>query len=313
MEAAIKALFLRQSGAGYLLLALVILSLALMAVEQTTRLLAPVRATLLTGLMPVTVIGESPYLLGRTASEAMATREQLQARNQELEAQFLSLSHLAQQYHVLRAENERLLALVESRARLPAEVMAAEIIGIVPRENTLQVIIDRGTQAGVTEGDPVIDARGLFGQVVEAGVYSSRVLLVTDKDHAVPVEVNRNGVRSIAGGTGRIDRMELEFVPVTTDIVVGDELVTSGLGGRFPRGYPVGTVTEVVVETNSSFARVTVAPAAELDRSRHVLVVFARDGQAAADGAQSGDAGSAPESGVADVPGERAATPEGGQ
>ena len=130
-----------------------------------------------------------------------------------------------------------------------------------------------GVEAGVTEGSAVIDSEGLFGQVIELGQFTSRVLLVADKDHAVPVEVNRNAVRSVAGGSGRIDRLELEFVPVTTDIKIGDLLVTSGLGGRFPRGYPVGTVQEVIIDPNVSFAVVNVLPAAQLDRSRHVLVV----------------------------------------
>lgn len=246
----------------------------LIGVAQATRLLEPVRGWMLTLLTPVTVIAESPWLLGRSLSQAMATRQQIIHRNGELERENLELSHLAQQYRVLRAENDRLLALVGSRARLPAEVLAAEIIGVVPTVNTLQVIIDKGVDAGVTEGSAVIDSEGLFGQVIELGQFTSVVLLIADKDHAVPVEVNRNAVRSVAGGSGRIDRLELEFVPVTTDIKAGDLLVTSGLGGRFPRGYPVGTVQEVIIDPNASFAVVNVLPAAQLDRSRHVLVVI---------------------------------------
>jgi rod shape-determining protein MreC len=255
------------------LLALVIVSLLLMTIDRTTRLLDQMRASLLTILTPVTVLAESPYLLGRSASQTMATRDELIQRNAVLEKQNLELAHLAQQYRVLRAENDRLLALAGSRARLPAEVLAAEIVGIVPTANTQQVIVDKGSNDGVESGQAVIDAVGLFGQVVEVGRYTSRILLVADKDHAVPVEVNRNGVRSIASGSGRLDRLELEFVPVTTDIRQGDLLVTSGLGGRFPRGYPVGEVETVSIDANASFAVVTVRPAAQLDRSRHVLVV----------------------------------------
>lgn len=255
------------------MLALVIVSLLLIGLAQATRLLDPVRGWLLTLLTPVTVIAESPWLLGRSLSQTMSSREEIVDRNRVLERENLELSHLAQQYRVLRAENDRLLALVGSRSRLPAEVLAAEIIGVVPTVNTLQVIIDKGVEAGVTQGSAVIDSEGLFGQVIELGQFTSRVLLVADKDHAVPVEVNRNAVRSVAGGSGRIDRLELEFVPVTTDIKIGDLLVTSGLGGRFPRGYPVGTVQEVIIDPNVSFAVVNVLPAAQLDRSRHVLVV----------------------------------------
>jgi rod shape-determining protein MreC len=244
-----------------------------MTIDRTTRLLEPVREALLTALTPVTVLGESPYLLGRRAVDTLASRDSLEARVRELEEQNLSLSHLAQQYRVLREENDRLLALAGSRARMPVDVLAAEIIGVVPAANSHRVIVDKGRQDGVQSGQAVIDASGLFGQVVEVGRYTSAVLLVADRDHAVPVEVNRNGVRSIAGGTGRLDRLELEFVPVTTDIRPGDLVITSGLGGRFPRGYPVGEVVAVAIDPNSSFATVSVRPSAELDRSRHVLVV----------------------------------------
>lgn len=266
-------MFARESGAGYLLLALAIVSFLVMAVDRSTRLLEPLRDSLLSLLTPVTVLGESPWLLSRSAADSLSTRDALEARIKQLEADNLALSHLAQQYRVLRAENDRLLALSGSRVRLPVEVLAAEIIGIVPGVNTHQVIIDKGVREGLESGQAVLDAAGLFGQVVEVGQFTSRVLLVADKDHAVPVEINRNGVRSVAGGSGRLDRLELEFVPVTTDIKAGDLVVTSGLGGRFPRGYPVGEVVAVNIDPDSSFAVVGVRPSAELDRSRHVLVV----------------------------------------
>ena len=126
----------------------------------------------------------------------------------------------------------------------------------------------------VETGQAVLDANGLFGQVLTVSPFTSRVLLVTDRNHAVPVQVNRNGVRSIAGGTGLMDRLELENVPVTADIVEGDLIETSGLAGRFPPGYPVGTVASVLVEPTSAYAEVVVQPRAQLDRSRHVLIIF---------------------------------------
>ena len=123
-------------------------------------------------------------------------------------------------------------------------------------------------------GQAVIDSEGLFGQIVAVDQLTSRVLLITDASHAVPVQINRNGVRSIAAGTGRMDRLELENVPISADIVQGDLIETSGLGGRFPQGYPVGYVDAMVVEPTASYAQVSVRPAASLDRSRHVLVVM---------------------------------------
>ncbi len=246
----------------------------MIVVETATSYLAPVRSALATVLAPVVLTAESPYMLGGEISDVAVTHTTLVERNAELEARMLELSEAAQQYEALLAENGRLRELLGSRARLPQDVRIAEIVGIVPTPTTLQVVLDKGENDGVALGLAVIDAEGLFGQVVELTSYTSRVLLVADKDHAVPVEVNRNGVRSVLGGTGRIDRLVLEFVPVTADIVKGDLLVTSGLGGRFPRGYPVGVVDSVVVDNNSNFAEIFVRPSAALDRSRHVLVVL---------------------------------------
>lgn len=179
------------------------------------------------------------------------------------------------QYLNLLRENEKLRELLGSQARVPDEVLIAELIGVVPVVDAHQVVIDKGADAGITVGQAVIDSAGLFGQIVEVDGYTSRVLLITDKDHAVPVQINRNGLRSIAAGTGRIDRLELENVPITADIVQGDLVETSGLGGRFPQGYPVGYVDTVVAEPTASYAEVIVRPTAQLDRSRYVLVIFA--------------------------------------
>ena len=186
----------------------------------------------------------------------------------------LRMSEMSQQFVALRAENDRLRRLLGSQAQLPYEVLIAELVGIVPNPNTFQVIIDKGADADLVAGQAVLDAQGLFGQIVEVGEFTSRVLLITDADHAVPVQVNRNGVRSIAGGSGALDRLELENVPVSADIIEGDLIETSGLGGRFPAGYPVGVVQSVVVQSTATYAQVTVAPSALLDRSKHVLVVF---------------------------------------
>jgi rod shape-determining protein MreC len=235
-----------------------------------------VRAVLGTLVVPLQTIASLPYLIGYQVGDVFATRDSLASRNGELERQILELSLISQQYHALKTENERLRALLGSRARLPEEVLIAEIIGVVPSPTTHQVILDKGASADVRPGDPVIDAHGLFGQVVEVNRFTSRVMLVTDANHAVPVQVNRNGVRSIAGGTGQFDMLQLENVSVTADIQQGDRLETSGLDGRFPPGYPVGYVDSVVVEPTAAFANVAVRPLAHLDRSRHVLVIMPR-------------------------------------
>ena len=216
----------------------------LIGLESATRLLEPVRSALMTVAAPLRV---------------------------------LELSQVSQQYMALKAENERLRALLGSRARLPAEVLIAEIISVLPAPGTHQVVVDKGTNDDVELGDAVIDSEGLFGQVVEVGGFTSRVMLITDPNHAVPVQVNRNGVRSIAGGTGALDLLQLENVSVAADVREGDLLETSGLGGRFPPGYPVGHVDAVVIEPTAAFASVSVRPLARLDRTRHVLIVLASE------------------------------------
>lgn len=256
------------------MLALGIVSVLLIVVDLNSRLLDPVRALISVITTPLYRVAESPYQATGAVSEVFATRNRLQRDNEMLRRRLLELSQVSQQYAALRQENERLRELLGSRRRLSAEVLVAELTGVVPSPNRHQVVIDKGSAAGVAVGQAVIDANGLFGQVVEVGPYGSQVMLVADAAHAVPVEVSRNGVRSIAAGTGALDSLELEYVPVTTDIVEGDLLVSSGLGGRFPRGYPVGEVVSVVIDPTEPYAKVRARPLADLDRSRHVLIVF---------------------------------------
>jgi len=250
-------------------------SAILVSLDLTTRLLGPARSTIGTVVSPLQYVAETPYLLGGEVGEVVATRTSLLDENEQLERRVLELSKVSMQYLNLLKENENLRQLLGSQARVPDEVLIAELIGVVPVVNSHQVVIDKGADEGITVGQAVIDSAGLFGQVVEVDRFTSRVLLITDKDHAVPVQINRNGVRSIAAGTGRIDQLTLENVPITADIVEGDLVETSGLGGRFPQGYPVGYVDTVVVDPTASYAEVTIRPTALLDRSRHVLVIFA--------------------------------------
>ncbi|MDC6451138.1 rod shape-determining protein MreC, partial [Pseudomonadales bacterium] len=140
-----------------------------------------------------------------------------------------------------------------------------------------EVIIDKGTSSGVFVGQPLLDAQGLMGQVIEISPYTSRVLLVSDQTHSVPVQVNRSNLRLIARGSGVTRQLELLHVQDTADIRVGDLLVSSGLGDRFPVGYPVGLVNKVEHDPGQPFALVTAIPSARLDKSRHVLLVFADD------------------------------------
>ena len=292
---------------------LALVSIVTITLELTTRYLDPVRSAISAVVAPVLLVADLPYMAADTVDEALASRDALAVENQNLKRQLLRLSQLTQQYPALKAENQRLRQLLDSRARLSVEVLITEVLGVVPTNNTHQVIIDRGEGAELAVGQAVIDANGLFGQIVEVGPLTSRVLMVADREHAVPVEVVRNGVRSIAAGNGSLDSLELEHVPVTADIREGDLLVSSGLGGQFPKGYPVGRVAAVIVEPTAAFAEVTVAPMAALDRAQELLVLFEQtQGVAGADGTEADMDGRDADEDAATAPDPSGAAPDSG-
>ncbi len=179
-----------------------------------------------------------------------------------------------QKLAALTEQNVRLRELLNSSALVNEKVEVAELIGVDPNPFTHRILINKGERDGVFLGQPVLDARGLMGQVVELMPYTSRVLLLTDTTHSIPVQVNRNGLRAIASGTGNPERLELRHVADTADIKEGDLLVSSGMGQRFPAGYPVATVNEVIHDSGQPFAIVRAIPTAALNRSRYMLLVF---------------------------------------
>lgn len=221
-------------------------------------------------------VADLPARLGDIAEQSLQGSASVEAANQQLQAEALLLKAQVLKFASLEAENVRLRELLQSAALLDDSVLVAELIGVSPNPLRQRVVINKGSDQGLYVGQPVIDAQGLMGQVVEVGPRLSRVLLITDTSHALPVQVNRNGVRSIAEGSGLLQELNLRHVAATTDIRVGDLLVSSGLGQRFPAGYPVAVVSEVVVDPGQPFASVKARPSAALNRSRHVLLVFSQ-------------------------------------
>ena len=271
-----KGLFARESNAGYLLAGLATLSIVLVFVEANTRFLVPVRSALGTVATPVYVLANVPtniWEAGGWLVDVVADRAGMRERIAELEKQVVDLSAISQQVLALKEENNRLRELLGSSARVPGQKLSAELVAMVPDTEKHRVVINKGTSDGVAVGAAVIDPWGLYGQVIETARMTSVVLLITDTTHAVPAEVVRNNIRVIAAGVGQYDRLVLETVSMSSDIREGDLLFSSGLGGRFPQGYPVGTVIEVKRSRTARFAHVEVRPAAALDRSRYVLVV----------------------------------------
>ena len=224
---------------------------------------------------PIYWVADLPLRIRDWGQEHVQSRGQLLEENERLSRENLVLQGRSQQMAALQAENVRLRALLNSTAMLRDDVLVAELVGISPDPVRHQLVLNKGDLDGVFVGQPLIDADGLMGQVVEVSPASSRALLITDATHSIPVQVNRNGVRAIAEGTGSLGALEIRHVSATTDIQIGDLLETSGLGGRFPGGYPVAVVTAIERDPGQMFAHVVARPSAALDRSRHVLLVFA--------------------------------------
>tara|TARA_R110002073_G_scaffold336505_1_gene534338 strand:- start:137342 stop:138199 length:858 start_codon:yes stop_codon:yes gene_type:complete len=218
-------------------------------------------------------VAHLPSTMGTWVGAQARTTEDLRDDNQRLDRQLLILQQKAQRLAVLEAENVRLRELLNSSARLDARVFVAEIIGVEPDPNRQELMINKGSGDSVFNGQAVLDASGLIGQITQVGPLASRVLLVTDATHALSVQVNRSGTRSILVGTGHPDRLRLLYVPDTADITEGDLLVTTGLGKRYPAGYPVAIVVAVKQEPGKAFLSVDARPTAHIDRSSHVLLV----------------------------------------
>jgi rod shape-determining protein MreC len=232
------------------------------------------RAVLDSLASPIFWVANLPTRLSEWTGAHAQSRTQLLESNDRLSRENLVLQGRSQQMASLQGENVRLRKLLNSSALLRDDVLVAELIGVSPDPERLQLVLNKGEADGVFVGQPLIDADGLMGQIVEVSSGASRALLVADVTHSVPVQVNRNGVRAIAEGSGELGSLEIRHVSSNTDIQVGDLLVTSGLGGRFPEGYPVAVVKEVERDPGEAFARVLAVPSAALDRTRHVLLVF---------------------------------------
>ena len=257
----------------YRLLIALVLAIIAMVLDQRTPWAGPVRYFLGGLTAPIHYIAHLPVDSGEWLSEQAQSRSSLLDENRRLLRKSLILEQKVQRLAVLEAENVRLRELLNSSADLDANVLVAEIIGLDADPNRQELIINKGAGSQVITGQAVLDAQGLIGQVVEAGPLSSRVLLLTDASHAMSVQVNRNGVRAVLAGTGQTGGLRLLYVPDTADIQEGDLLVSTGLGQRYPRGYPVATITSVRHQSGAAFAEITARPTARIDRASHVLLV----------------------------------------
>lgn len=201
------------------------------------------------------------------------TQDQLQADNAQLRRQQDADAAQLLQMRVIQAENAQLRTLLELKQRVDYPMQLAEIVYVERDIFKRKLFIDKGAQAGALSGQVVVDAAGVVGQITRVYPWLSEVTLVTDKDHAVPIQILRNGLRAVVFGSGDINEMSLRYMPVSTDIVAGDVLVTSGIDGTYPPDLPVAQVIKVERDPAYPFARISCAPLAGVDRHRALLIV----------------------------------------
>ncbi|WP_340621706.1 rod shape-determining protein MreC [Xenorhabdus siamensis] len=272
-----KPIFSRGPSLQLRLFFAVIIAIILVVVDSRFGFFNKIRSYMDTAVSPFYFLANGPRQFLDGVSDSLATRKQLELENNTLRNELrLQNSHLLL-LGQLKQENARLRELLGSPLRSDEHMMVSQVIsgGMDPYRD--QVVIDKGAKDGVYEGQPVISDRGVVGQVISVSQLSSRVLLICDPTHALPVQVLRNDIRVIAGGAGCTDDLHLEPLPSDTDIRVGDVLVTSGLGGRFPEGYPVAVVSSVRIDNQRAHTVIYARPLAELRRLRYLLLLWGAD------------------------------------
>lgn len=264
----------RIPALGLRVVALIIISILLMYVDNRYNHLDTVRKSIGAAMYPLRVIVDAPVRLWNWLGDSTTSRADLEMELNRLKSERLLTNARLQKLNALEAENARLRAMLDARAQVRDQVRVAEIMSVDANPYSHSLVIDVGTQDGVFDGQALVDANGVVGQVIEAGLMTSQAMLISDTDHALPVEVNRNGLRTIVVGTGTIDRLSLPFIVNNADIQVGDLLVTSGLGGAFPAGYPVAIVDSVTRIPQEPYADVSAKPAASLGEVREIMLIF---------------------------------------
>lgn len=239
-----------------------------------TNKLKPLRDTLSVLVYPIQYIVAAPSRLYNNGIESLGSYQELLVENADLKQQHLINNAKLLRFAALEKENIRLRSLLDSSFKLGEQVLVAELIAVnlAPYEHI--VVVNKGSQFGVHMGQSVLDDDGIVGQVSRVLPLSAEIILITDPNHAIPVQVNRNGLRTIAIGSGQLNKLSLPFLPNNADILPGDLLVTSGLGGIFPQGYPVAVVESFVQQPDKPFAIIHATPKAALNTNRELLIVW---------------------------------------
>ena len=254
------------------------LSIALMVIDARTNWLHNLRNVLAVSLTPIQVLASMPATIGGALTSALSSDPDIDIAYKNLRDEYFQLKSETLLLRTLQDENRDLRTLLDASERLNEKVTLAELINVSIDPYNHRVLVGRGIRDGVYAGQAVIDDQGVIGQVTEVMPFNSGVMLITDPGHALPVQVQRTGLRTVVYGTGSVSSLRVPYLNQNSDIQVGDILLSSGLGGRFPNGYPVASITDVEIIQDEAFMQVTAEPIGKLDRSNHVLLLTREQG-----------------------------------
>lgn len=269
-----QTLFVRGPSVTIRMIVLVIASVTLMTVDHRWKSVEMVRSSILTMLYPLQYTIDLPIRLFYWADESLSSRKLLLEKNRDFEARHLENRVQLQKLDIIEKENGRLRKLLSATPKTTERLLISEILNVDNDPYRQLIVLNKGSNSEVYLGQPIIDALGIMGQIVHVGPVSSSAMLITDASHAIPVQINRTGLRTIAFGSGKTDQLNLRHLPHSVDIKVGDLLITSGLGGVFPPNFPVAIISKVEHPAGEPFAVVEAKPHAQLDKSREVLLVW---------------------------------------
>ncbi len=269
-----RPLFQKNTALNLRLFFFMALAVASMFIDHRQQHLQEVRSSLSQALYPLQYLVNLPSRLANWSSEIFSSHTQLLYENRQLKQQQLLLQAQLQKLEIIDSENARLRELLHASFKVGENVLIAEMLAVDMDPYRQQVLINKGSTDNAYEGQPLIDAHGIIGQIIHAYPYSSEALLLTDLSHSLPAQLNRNGLRTIVAGTGKTNSLELLYISNSADIRVGDRIISSGLGGTFPVNYPVGVVSSVKHYPGRDFVEAYATPSAHVGRSREVLLVW---------------------------------------
>jgi len=255
------------------LIIFVVLSFILLINDQRNNYLSILRNSIAIAIYPLQSAVEIPSRLTDWFDLRIKSKEILIKENQNLLSQQKINSSILQRYESLEQENERLKQILNAASNLDNKVEITRIISVNVNPYRHTIVIDKGERDGVYEGQVLLDADGVIGQILHTNFLTSEAILISDSDHALPVEINRNGLRTIVLGNGSYTKLDVPYIPNNADIEIGDLLVTSGLGGKFPSGYPVAKVDFIESDLSEQFYKVSAKPIAYLNQVREVMLL----------------------------------------